>query len=90
MLQRTSARLVRHGREVVRRPRSFRAWSGTALARYVHESEGAEPRQPNSSSGQNQRAHSCAEEETSKRREQLQELLRQIDAERLDQNKKLG
>lgn len=70
------------------RTRSFRAWSGAALSRYFHKSDRPEP-QPESSREQGQ-SPSTRDEEMGKRREQLQELLQQVDAERLNRKKKTG
>jgi hypothetical protein len=70
------------------RTRSFRAWSGAALSRYFHKSDRPEP-QPESSREQGQ-SPSTRDEEMGKRREQLQELLQQVDAERLNRKKRTG
>ena len=91
MLERTFAQRRSEGRAVIRfRPRSFRAWSGAALSRYFHRADHPETPQPDSSRGQTQQPDSCSDEELMRRREQLQELLRQIDTDRVSQQKKNG
>lgn len=89
MLERTPASLGQRSFSAHRlRTRSFHAWSGVALSRYFHKSDRPEP-QPESSREQGQAQSSC-DEEMRKRREQLQELLQQVDAERLNHKKKTG
>lgn len=69
------------------RSRCFRGWSGTSLSRYFHsKSNEPDPQQPDSSRGQ-KRPDACSYDELSERREQLQDLLRQVDAERAKQKK---
>lgn len=89
MLQRTST--IQHhcqARRAARvRLRSFHAWSGNSLSRYFHnKSQEPDPEQPDSSRGQ-ERADPCSESELSKRREQLQELLRRLEVERVNRKK---
>ena len=88
MLQRTSTDSRPHSLSARRlRTRSFRAWSGAALSRYFHKSDRPEP-QPESSREQGQSP--STHDDMDKRREQLQELLQQVDAERLNREKKTG
>lgn len=89
MLERTQASSGQRSFSAHRlRTRSFHAWSGAALSRYFHKSDRPEP-QPESSREQGPAQSSC-DEEMCKRREQFQELLQQVDAERLNRNNKTG
>jgi len=89
MLQRTFTNAGAHSLSARRlRTRSFRAWSGAALSRYFHKSDRPEP-QPESSR-EHGRSTSTRDDDMSKRREQLQQLLQQVDAERQNREKKTG
>ena len=87
MLQRTLTRSVCHSHSVGRlRTRSFHAWSGAALSRYLHMSDDAEPL-PESSRRTNEPSTPVSEQEMAERRERLQELLQRVNAERADKQK---
>jgi len=88
MLERTLARVSCHSLSAGRlRTRCFHAWSGAALSRYFQESDKDEsqlksPRRKTKSSAPN-----SDEEEMTTRREQLQELLQQVNAEKTHEQK---
>jgi len=87
MLERTRANFGRHSFGAHRvRTRSFHAWSGAALSRYFHKSDNDEPR-PESSRRKNEPSTPVSDEEMAKRREQLQEILQRVNAERADKQK---
>ncbi|GEM_PF-2946541 len=89
MLERTRANARRQSFGAHRvRTRSFHVWSGAALSRYFHKSDRPEP-QPESSR-EHPQTESLSDDELTKRREQLQELLQQVNAERLKRTKKTG
>ena len=86
LLERTSVPYRSHSRTIRARPRSFRAWSGMSLSRYFDKSDQPEHHQPDALSG-HKPLDPCSEEEMSKRREQLQELLQRVDLERVSRKK---
>ena len=89
MMKRTFTNFHAHAFPTRRsRTRNFRAWSGAALSRYFHKSDRPEP-QPESSREQGQ-SPSTRDDDMGKRRELLQELLQQVDAEQLNRKKKTG
>jgi hypothetical protein len=88
MLERTQLGVDVHSLRM--QPRSFRAWSGSALSRFFDKTENPEPQQQGSARRRKRHSDSSSEEEMSKRKDQLQKLLQQVDTERLKQEKKMG
>ena len=88
MLERTQLGVDMHSLRL--QPRSFHAWSGSALSRFFDQSENPAPQQQGSARRRKRQSDSSSEEEMSKRRDQLQNLLQQVDTERLKQQKKIG
>jgi hypothetical protein len=68
------------------RTRSFHSWSGAALSRYFHKSDKPEP-QPESSRRKNELSTPSSDDEMTARREQLQEILQRVSADRTQKQK---
>lgn len=86
MLERTLARpnsTLSAGRL---RSRSFYEWSGAALSRFFRKGDKDESR-PESSRRQKELSIPSSDEEMTRRREQLQELLQRVNAERTHKEK---
>lgn len=83
MLRRTSTNPFYSRRS---RSRNFHAWSGASLFRYFHRNDKSRPSQPDALS-KNQHRDVTTEDEMIKRRDQLQEVLQQVDRVRLDRQK---